>query len=77
MMVVDGEALLIQIRERLLHIKGRLTDIETRRQTIGAHVVELMTLREFTEEQLNDKSPDAQETISPSPRAAAEKYSTR
>jgi hypothetical protein len=52
-MVVDGQALLVLIRERLLQIESRLTDIETRRKAIGAHVVELMTLREFTEKQLN------------------------
>jgi hypothetical protein len=76
-MVVDGQSLLVQIRERLLQIESRLTDIETRGKAIGAHVVELMTLRELTEKQLNDKNPDVQETDSPNPRAATEKYSTR
>jgi hypothetical protein len=76
-MAVDGVELLVQVRERLLQIENRLTDIETRRKAIGAQVVELTTLGEFTEKQLNDKSPDAQETAPPNPRAPAEKYSTR
>jgi hypothetical protein len=36
-----------------------------------------VTLREFTEKQLNDQIPDDQKTSPSSPRAAAKKYSTR
>jgi hypothetical protein len=45
-MGVEGLELLVQIRERLLQIANRLTNIQVGR---GAHVVNLMTLREFTE----------------------------
>jgi hypothetical protein len=76
-MVIDGVELLAQLRERLLHIESRLTDIEMCRKAIGAHVVNLMTLREFTEKHLNDKSPNRQEADYPNPRVSAEKYSTR
>jgi BMFP domain-containing protein YqiC len=77
-MVVDGRELLVQLRQRLQQIKNRLVDIEARLDASGSSAAnEPMTLREFTEKKLKDKSPDVQETDSSNPRAAAKKYSTR
>ena len=47
-MVLDGE-LLVQIRQSLIQLTNRLTNIQAGREAVGAHVVQLMTLREFTE----------------------------
>jgi hypothetical protein len=77
-MVVDGRALLVQLHQRLKQIENRLIDIELRLDILGDDVViKPVTLREFTEKQWNDKIPDDQKTNPSSPRAAAEKYSTR
>jgi hypothetical protein len=74
-MVVDGRELLVQLLRHLNQIENRLIDIEVR--LAGDVANKPVTLREFTEKQLNDKIPDDQKTNSPSPRAAAKKYSTR
>jgi hypothetical protein len=77
-MAVDGRELLAQLRRYLNQIENRLIDIEVRLATFGRDVANKpVTLREFTEKQLNDKIPDDQKTNSPSPRAAAKKCSTR
>jgi hypothetical protein len=77
-MVVDGRALLVQLRRHLNQVENRLMDIEVRLDTLGDDVANKpVTLREFTEKQLNDKIPDDQKTNPSSPRAAAKKYSTR
>ena len=77
-MVVDGRELLVQLLRHLNQIENRLIDIEVRLATLTGDVANKpVTLREFTEKQLNDKIPDDQKTNSPSPRAAAKKYSTR
>jgi hypothetical protein len=68
---------LVQLHERLQKIRNRLIDIEARFDAIGTSTEARMTLREFTEKQLNDKSPDGQEAESSNPRAAAKKYSAR
>ena len=71
------QELLLRLRERLQQIKRRLIDIEARvdalRTTEKAVAV---TLREFTEKQLNGERPDDQETYASHPRTAAEKYTT-
>jgi hypothetical protein len=77
-MVVDGRALLVHLRQRLRQIQNRLIDIEARLDVLGANVVNNpLTLRAFTEKQLNDQIPDYQKTHPSTPRAAAQKYSTR
>jgi hypothetical protein len=76
MIVNDGRELLVQLRQRLRQIKNQLVDIEARFSS-AAVVDKPMTLREFTEKKLNDKASGDQETDSSSPRAAAQKYSTR
>jgi hypothetical protein len=77
-MVVDGRGLLVQLRWHLNQIENRLIDIEVRLATLGGDVANKpVTLREFTEKQLNDKISDDQKTNPSSPRAAAKKYSTR
>lgn len=70
-MVVEGVELLVQVRERLLQITNRLTNIQAGRAPIGAHEANFMTLREFTEKHLNDKNTNGQEADYPSPRASA------
>ena len=62
----EGLELLVQVRERLLQITNRLTDIQA--TPIAGHVVSLMTLREFTEKRLNENNPNSQEAAYPSPR---------
>ena len=73
----DKDQELLLLRERLQQIKRQLTDIEARvdalRTTEKAVAV---TLREFTEKQLNGERPDDQETYASHPRTAAEKYTT-
>jgi hypothetical protein len=77
MTVNDRRELLVQLRQRLRQIKNQLVvDIEARFSS-AAVVDKPMTLREFTEKKLNDKASGDQETDSSSPRAAAQKYSTR
>jgi hypothetical protein len=76
MIVNDGRELLVQLRQRLRQIKNQLVDIEARFSS-AAVVDKPMTLREFTEKKLNGKASGDQETDSSSPRAAAQKYSTR
>jgi hypothetical protein len=77
-MVVDGRGLLVQLRRYLNQIENRLIDIEVRLATLGSDVANKpVTLREFTEKQLNAKISDDQKTNPSSPRAAAKKYSTR
>ena len=58
----DKETLL-RVRQRLQQIKSRLVDLEARVDTLRATAGHnSMTLREFTEQQLNGKRPDDQET---------------
>jgi hypothetical protein len=75
-MVADGRKMLVQLRRRLQEIMNRLLDIEARLASTPITNAP-MTLRIFTEKQLNDKSPGDQEADSSSPRATTEKYSTR
>jgi hypothetical protein len=71
----DGLEILRKFRRRLLDIKNRLPEIEARLEYLGAAAERRVTLREFTEKQLNDKGPNDQEANSSNPRAAAKKYS--
>ena len=65
--------LLRRLREGLQQIKRRLIDIEARVDALRT-TEKAVTLREFTEKQLNGKKPDDQETYASHPRTAAEKY---
>ena len=67
--------LLRRLREGLQQIKRRLIDIEARIDALRT-TEKAVTLREFTEKQLNDKRTDDQETYASHPRTAAEKYTT-
>ena len=69
------QEILLRIRERLQQIKRRLIDIEARVDDLRT-TEKAVTLREFTEKQLNGKKPDDQETYASHPRTAAEKYTT-
>jgi len=69
------QELLRRLRERLQQIKRRLTDIEARVAALRT-TEKAVTLREFTEKQLNGERPDDQETYASHPRTAAEKYTT-
>jgi hypothetical protein len=62
-----------ELRERLQQIKCRLIDIEARVDALRT-TDKAVTLREFTEKQLNGERPDDQETYASHPRPAAEKY---
>lgn len=71
---MDKETLL-RVRQRLQQIKSRLVDLEARVETLRATAGHnSMTLREFTEKQLNGKGPDDQETYAWHRTTAAEKY---
>ena len=67
--------LLRRLREGLQQIKRRLIDIEARVDALRT-TEKAVTLREFTEKQLNGKRTDDQETYASHPRTAAEKYTT-
>jgi hypothetical protein len=67
------QEILLGIRERLQQIKRRLIDIEARVDALRT-TDKAVTLREFTEKQLNGERPDDQETNASHPRTAAEKY---
>ena len=67
--------LLRRLREGLQQIKRRLIDIEARVDALRT-TEKAVTLREFTEKQLNGKRPDDQVTYASHPRTAAEKYTT-
>ena len=69
------QEILLRIRERLQQIKRRLIDIEARVDALRT-TDKAVTLREFTEKQLNGERPDDQETYASHPRTAAEKYTT-
>ena len=69
------QKLLLRLRERLQQIKRRLIDIEARVDALRT-TDKAVTLREFTEKQLNGERPDDQETYASNPRTAAEKYTT-
>jgi hypothetical protein len=71
----DGLEILSKFRQRLLDIKNRVLEIEARFEYLGAAAERRVTLREFTEKQLDDKGPNDQEANSSNPRAAAKKYS--
>jgi hypothetical protein len=71
----NGLEMLGKFRRRLLDIKNRLLEMEARFEYLGAPAERRVTLREFTEKQLNDKGPNDQEANSSNPRAAAKKYS--
>jgi hypothetical protein len=71
----DGLEILSKFRQRLLDIKNRLLEIEARFEYLGAAAERCVTLREFTEKQLNAKGPNDQEANSSNPRAAAKKCS--
>jgi hypothetical protein len=77
--VNDGKELLIQLRQRLQHIRNRLLEIEGQFDLLGAPAAanRPMTLRNFTEKHLNDKSPGDQEAGLSNLRAPIKKYSTR
>jgi uncharacterized protein YlxW (UPF0749 family) len=66
---------LVRLQKRLQQIKSRLIDIEARVDALRT-TEKAMTLREFTEKQLNGERPDDQETFASYPRTAAEKYTT-
>src|ERR1700683_486847 len=53
----DGLEILSKFRQRLLDIKNRLLEIETRSSISAPPAERRVTLREFTEKQLNDKGP--------------------
>jgi hypothetical protein len=59
-MVLDGREMLVKLRRRLQEITNRLLDIEARLDTTSI-INAPMTLRKFTEKQLNDKSPGDQD----------------
>ena len=67
------QELLLRLRERLQQIKRRLIDIEARVDALRT-TEKAVTLREFTEKQLNGKRSDDQKTYASHPRTAAEKY---
>jgi hypothetical protein len=67
------QEILLRIRERLQQIKRRLLDIEARVDALRT-TDKAVTLREFTEKQLNGKRSDDQETYASHPRTAVEKY---
>jgi hypothetical protein len=67
------QELLRRLRERLQQIKHQMTDIGARVDALRT-TEKAVTLREFTEKQLNGKKPDDQETYASHPRTAAEKY---
>jgi hypothetical protein len=69
------QEILLRIRERLQQIKRRLIEIEARVDALRT-TEKAVTLREFTEKQLNGERPDDQETYASNPRTAAEKYTT-
>ena len=69
------QELLLRLREGLQQIKRRLIDIEARVDALRT-TDKAVTLREFTEKQLNGERLDDQETYAPHPRTAAEKYTT-
>ena len=69
------QELLRRLRERLQQIKRQMTDIGARVDALRT-TEKAVTLREFTEKQLNGKKPDDQETYASHPRTAAEKYTT-
>jgi len=69
------QELLLRLRERLQQMKRLLTDIEARVDAFRT-TEKAVTLREFTEKQLNGERPDDQETYASNPRTAAEKYTT-
>jgi hypothetical protein len=71
----DGLEILSKFRQRLLDIKNRLLEIEARFEYLGTAAERRVTLREFTEKQLNDKGPNDQAANSSNSRAAAKKYS--
>jgi hypothetical protein len=70
----DGLETLSKFRQRLLDITNRLLEIEACFEYLGA-AERRVTLREFTEKQLNDKGPNDQAANSSNSRAAAKKYS--
>jgi hypothetical protein len=51
-MVADGQKLLVQLHERLQKIRNRLLDIEARFDALDTGTEGRMTLREFTEKQI-------------------------
>jgi peptidoglycan hydrolase CwlO-like protein len=65
------------LQERLQQIKNQLPEIKARLDALGSSSVadQPMTLREFTEKQLNGKRPDDQKADTSNPRAATKKYS--
>jgi hypothetical protein len=67
------QELLRRLRERLQQIKRQMTDIGARVDALRT-TEKAVTLREFTEKQLNGKRSDDQETYASRPRTAAEKY---
>ena len=69
------QELLRRLRERLQQIKRQMTDIGARVDALRT-TEKAVTLREFTEKQLNGERPDDQETYASYPRTAAEKYTT-
>ena len=71
----EDQELLRRLRERLQQIKRQMTDIGARVDALRT-TEKAVTLREFTEKQLNGKKPDDQETYASHPRTAAEKYTT-
>jgi hypothetical protein len=71
----DGLEILSKFRQRLLDIKNRVLEIEARFEYLGAAAERRVTLREFTEKQLDDKGPNDQEANSSNPRPTAKKYS--
>ena len=71
----DGLEVLSKFRQRLLDITNRLLEIEARFEYLGAAAQRRVTLREFTEKQLNDKGPNDQAANCSNSRAAAKKYS--
>jgi hypothetical protein len=75
--VDTDQNILLSLRERLRQIERRLIDLQDRVDALRPTAADRsMTLREFTEKQLNGKRPDDQETYASYPRTAAEKYTT-
>jgi hypothetical protein len=76
--VDGGRELLIQLRQSLQQMKNRLVEIEGHFNLLGVRTAanRPMTLRDFTEKQLNDKRPADQADLS-SLKAPTTKYSTR
>jgi hypothetical protein len=65
----QDQEILVRLRGRLQQIKSRLIDIEAQVDALRT-TKKAMTLRKFTEKQLNGKRPDDQETDFPHRRTA-------